>query len=448
MFVLENKNVLVIGLGLSGVAATRLLLSRGANVTAVDSADSKSLRTQAMSLRGLGAQVDLGALTSPRGDFDFVVVSPGVPPDNALAAEVRARNIPLIVELELGFQQSLALNISITGTNGKTTTTELVERLLTYNNLKTVAAGNIGTPLCAVADRTRALDFLTLEVSSFQLETIQSFRPLVAVLMNITPDHLDRYTSMEEYTRAKARIFENQQAFDWAIIQSEALAQLKKLGIQIPSKIITFSATKEDGDFYLDRGRIVSRVENWAGPLLSLDDVQLCGPHNAENIMAVLAVARVLHLPLEGSVAAIRSYQPAPHRCETVAEINGVRFVNDSKATNVDAVAKALLAMPQGDYSREPNVWLLAGGKDKGFDYHDLGPLLSQRVKGAFLFGETSEKICSAWGMFTPCAIVPTLLEAIAAAARRAERGDVVLLSPACSSFETINTGEKCFARR
>jgi UDP-N-acetylmuramoylalanine--D-glutamate ligase len=211
---------------------------------------------------------------------------------------------------------------------------------------------------------------------------------------------------------------------------------LKKLGVRIPSKIITFSATSDSGDFYLERGRIVSRMENWTGPLLNLDDVKLSGPHNVENIMAVLAVARVLHLPLEGSLAAIKSYHPAPHRCEIVAEIDGVRFVNDSKATNVDAVAKALMSMPYAEYSREANVWLLAGGKDKGFDYHEIGPLLSQRVKGAFVFGETSEKICSAWGMFTPCAIVPTLLEAIAAAAKRAERGDVVLLSPACSSFD------------
>jgi UDP-N-acetylmuramoylalanine--D-glutamate ligase len=241
---------------------------------------------------------------------------------------------------------------------------------------------------------------------------------------------------MADYARAKARIFENQQAFDWAIVQVEALAQLKKLGIQMPSKVITFSASDSSGDFYLERGMILSRMENFSGPLLNLDDVRLRGPHNAENIMAALAVARVLRISLEGAIAAIKTYSPAPHRCELVAEIDGVKFVNDSKATNVDAVAKALLAMPHADNSREPNVWLLAGGKDKGFDYHELGPSLAQRVKGVFLFGETAEKIRAAWGLFTPCTVVPTLLEAIAAAAKRAKRGDVVLLSPACSSFD------------
>lgn len=436
MVALENKNVLVIGLGVSGVAATELLLSRGANVAALDSADSKSLREQAMKLRNLGAHVDLGALKLPRGEFDLAVLSPGVPLNHPFVKEVRAKDLPLIGELELGFQQALALNISITGTNGKTTTTELAERLLTHNEFKTVAAGNIGTPLCAVADQARQLDFVTLEVSSFQLETIQFFRPAVAVLTNITPDHLDRYASMDDYARAKARIFENQQAFDWAIVQVEALAQLKKLCVEIPSKVITFSASDSRGDFYLERGMIISRMQNFAGPLLNLDDVQLRGPHNAENIMAVLALARVLRIPLEGAIDAIKTYSPAPHRCELIAEIGGVKFVNDSKATNVDAVAKALLAMPHADNSRRPNIWLLAGGKDKGFDYHELGPLLAQRVKGVFLFGETAEKIRAAWGLFTPCAVVPTLLEAMAAAAKRAERGDVVLLSPACSSFD------------
>ena len=436
MFASENKNVLVIGLGLSGVAAAELLLARGAKVVAVDGAESAALREVAAKLRARGVRVELGVKQLPTETFHLAVLSPGVPLNNPLVVALRAKKIPLIGELELGFQLSLALNISITGTNGKTTTTELVECLLSANRLKTLTAGNIGTPLCAVSDQARAMDFLTLEVSSFQLETIKFFRPAVAVLMNITPDHLDRYASMEDYTRAKARIFENQQVFDWAIVQSEALAQMTALGLEIPSKVLTFSAVDQSADIYLDRGLIISRMDDWNGPLLNMDDVALRGPHNAENIMAALAVGRVLRIPLEGTVAAIKTYQPAPHRCELVAEIEGVQFVNDSKATNVDAVAKALLAMPFTENSREPNVWLLAGGRDKGLDYHDLGPVLSRRVKGAFLFGETAEKIRAAWGLFTPCSVVATLLEAVAAAARCAVAGDVVLLSPACASFD------------
>jgi UDP-N-acetylmuramoylalanine--D-glutamate ligase len=327
------------------------------------------------------------------------------------------------------------LSIGITGTNGKTTTTELVERLLLDNQLRTVAAGNIGKPLCAVVDQTRELDFVTLEVSSFQLETIRYFRPVIGVLLNITPDHLDRYQSMDEYVRAKGRLFENQQTFDWAVIQSEALALLRAQKINIPSKIITFSATDKTADLYLERGLLISRMGGWAGPLLDMDHCLLRGPHNAENLMAALAVGHIIRLPLERMVETLKSYKPAPHRCEVVAEIGGVTFINDSKATNVDAVKKALLSIPPGREGA-PNVWLIAGGKDKGLDYHELCPLLAQRVKGAFVIGEAREKISSAWSLFTSCTLADSLLEAVREAADSAVSGDIVLLSPACSSFD------------
>ncbi len=436
MFMLEDKRVLVVGLGASGLAACALLRSRGARVTAVDNADTPGLRAQAQTLRAQGVTAWLGQAAPPDGLFDLVVLSPGVPGANPLAGELARRGVPVISELELGWQQAYCLSVAITGTNGKTTTTELVERMMTQNHVKTLAAGNIGFPLCAAAPRTRELDYLTLEVSSFQLETIALFRPAVAVLMNITPDHLDRYDGMESYARTKARLFMNQQPFDWAILQFEALACLRALGVTIPSKIVTFSATDRQADLYLDRGLLISRLPDWPGPLLDMSHTRLQGPHNAENLMAALAVGHALRLPLDGMARALCTYAPAPHRCERVAEIGGVLYVNDSKATNVDAVAKALQTMPAGPEPDRPNVWLLAGGKDKGFEFHDLGPLLSRRVKGAFLFGETREKIRAAWSLFTSCTLVGSLLEGISEAANRAVSGDVVLLSPACSSFD------------
>jgi len=445
----DDKKVLVIGLGFSGVAASRLLAGRGAKVYAVDSADNEALRAQAEELRSSGVKVDLGVRALSEQAFDLAVVSPGVPANNPIFASARERRIPIVGEFELGWQNSLCLNIAITGTNGKTTTTELIERLLQQNQLRTLAAGNIGLPICSVAEKTRELDFLTLEVSSFQLETIQYFRPAIAVLMNITPDHLDRYAGMPEYIRAKGRLFENQQAFDWTVIQAEALPLLRAQKISIPSKIVTFSATDKTAEIYLERGLILSRMPDWAGPLLNMDQCQLRGPHNAENLMATLAVGRILRIPLERMVETLQTYSPAPHRCERVAEIGGVAFINDSKATNVDAVQKALLSVPAR--SGVANVWLIAGGRDKGFEYHDLGPLLSQRVKGAFLIGEAREKIRAAWSLFTPCTPVDSLLEAVERAAEKAVAGDVVLLSPACSSFDQFrntSTGGKFFARR
>ena len=435
MFRLQDKDALVIGLGLSGAAASRLLVARGARVTAMDNSDTPELRREAEELRDLGVRVELDLRLAPAGQFDFAVVSPGVALDSPLVKELRAREIPVIGELELGWQQAVCLNVSVTGTNGKTTTTELVAHLLTHCHKRTLAVGNIGRPLCSVADETKQLDYLTLEVSSFQLETIRFFRPAVAVLLNLTPDHLDRHHTMADYARAKARLFENQQPFDWAIVQTEALAMLRTLGVKVPAKLITFSAHNRRADIYLDRSLIISRIEGWVGPLIDLEKTHLRGPHNAENVMAALAVGRVLRLPLEEMVAAIVSFRPGEHRCELVAEINGVKFINDSKATNLDAVAKALQTMPAAQPG-EPNVLLIAGGRDKGLDYHDLGPLLAQRAKHAILLGETREKLRAAWSLFTPCTLVDSLLEAVNEAVRNAVPGDVVLLSPACSSFD------------
>jgi UDP-N-acetylmuramoylalanine--D-glutamate ligase len=254
-------------------------------------------------------------------------------------------------------------------------------------------------------------------------------------LLNITPDHLDRYPNMAAYIQAKGQIFKNQQTFDWAIVQHEALQILKQHHVAIPSKVITFSSVNPDADLAFDRGLIISRLPDWTGPLLDIAKCRLRGPHNAENLMAALAVGRVLRIPLSGMMETLEKFEPAAHRCEFVADLNGVAFVNDSKATNLDAVHKALLSIPPRS-GGGPNIWLIAGGKDKGFDFHDLGPALSQRVKGAFLIGEVREKIRAAWSLFTPCTLTDSLLEAVHEAARNAVKGDVVLLSPACSSFD------------
>ena len=231
------------------------------------------------------------------------------------------------------------------------------------------------------------------------------------------------------------RLFASQRIFDWAIVQSEALAQLRSLEVEISAKVISFSAENRRADIYLDRGLLISRLPGWTGPLIDLDECHIKGPHNAENIMAALCVGHVLRLPLEEMVAAVKEYRPGPHRFETVAEINGVTFINDSKAMNVEATRRALLSLQGGKWS-EANVWLIAGGRDKGLAYHDLGPLLARRVKHAFLLGEAQKKLQASWGLFTPCTPVQTLLEAVSKAAADAQAGDVVLLSPACSSFD------------
>ena len=434
MLALENQQVLVIGLGRRGRAACELLRTADANVVVVDEADTAELRAEAARLRPLGVEVNLGASTAPDRQFSLGVVSPAVPLDSAVVRELVGRNVPVIGEFELGFQKSSCLAIGIAGTNGKGTTGELIEGLLTHNHRRTVLCGHGARPLCSVAAETKLLDFLILQVNSFQLEATRFFRPAVAVLMNLAPDHADRYASHADYVRANARLFANQQAFDWAIVQSEALAQLRSFDLPIPAKTITFSANNRRADIYLDRGLLISRLPDWSWPLLDLERCRLQGAHNAENLMAALAVGHVLRLPLDRMTDVLQAHPAGPHRFERVAEIGGVQYINDSKATNLDALQKALLSAPGA--GGDPNVWLIAGGRDKGREYYDAGPLLSRRVKGAFLLGEAREKLRAAWGLFTPCAPVDSLLEAVTVAARNAVSGDVILLSPACSSFD------------
>jgi UDP-N-acetylmuramoylalanine--D-glutamate ligase len=438
---LKGKNTLVVGLGLSGRAAARLLSARGAQVKVVDSRDEAEVGKAADELRQLGISVDTGS-RMVAGEFEFAVISPGLSPESELFRCVATGGYPLLSELELGSRLSACLGVAITGTNGKTTTTQLIEHLLNDCGKKSRAVGNIGVPICDVVAESAELDFLVMEASSFQLEQTEQFRPTISILTNITTDHMDRYPGMAEYALAKTRIFANQRPFDWAVVQSEALAYLRALGVTIPGRVVTFSAASRRADLHLDDNLIVSSLEGWEGPLLTMQQTRLRGPHNAENVMAALAVGRILQLPLENMIRSLKSFNAAPHRCELVGEMNGVQFVNDSKATNLDAMMKAIQATPYVS-PKEPNVWLIAGGSDKGFEFHDAGPLLAQRVKGAILIGETSGRMKSAWNLFTNCRTADDLEEAVRTAAQQAELGDVILLSPACASFDQFSGYEE-----
>lgn len=430
---LRNKAVCVVGLGASGCAAARLLAAEGARVVAVDEADHDDLRRRAAELGALGVETMPGRTSPPEGAFDLAVVSPGVPRESPLIAGLPG-SVRIISELELGYVRTVCRNVAITGTNGKTTVTELVESILAESGSRAEAAGNIGRPLCEVAPRSRDLDCVVLEASSFQLEGIETFRPTAAALLNITPDHLDRHGDIDAYARAKARIFENQESFDRAIVQSEALAKLQALGVRIAAKTATFSAADRGADISLDRGLIISRLPDWSGPLFDMAECRLPGPHNAENVMAALAIGRSLKVPLEQMRRAIRNFTPAAHRFETIGEREGVRFINDSKSTNPDSLEKALLATGNG--GGKPNVLLIAGGSDKGLDYYSLGPLLARRVKRALLIGEVRDRLRASWSLFAPCELRASLEEAFETATALAESGDIVLLSPGCASFD------------
>ena len=441
MFKLKGKRVLLIGLGSRGRSACRLLCASGASVVAVDCKDNDHLQRETKPLAKLGAEVHLGLakpLAKLLDDVELGVISVGGIRATAWVSALQKLDISMIGELELGFQQLRCLNIAVTGTNGKTSTAKLIERVLSGTQRETRLAGKVDCPVGDAVDGSKELDYLIVAVNSFQLELTQFFSPTVAVLTNITSDHMDHYGSMAEYVKAKARMFANQQPFDWAIIQSEALAQIRSIGIEIPSKIITFSSSNRRADISLDRGLIVSRVPGWEGPLLDFNECQLQGAHNAEIIMAALAVGRVLRIPLEQSALVLRNHPALPHRCEIVAEIGGVSYINDSRSTNLAALEKSLSSMKPGSGGNS-NIWLLAGGRDKAGAYHDIGPLLSNKVKAAFLMGETREKLRAAWSLFTPCRLVDSLEEGVQQAAELAEEGDAILLSPASEDSGTVN---------
>jgi UDP-N-acetylmuramoylalanine--D-glutamate ligase len=421
----SGKNVAVLGAGLSGTAAALLLRSEGAEVTVLDSADeNRLLKSTLENLRARGVTVRCGpGAESDWSPYDLLVLSPGIDPVSPLARNFSSRNIETIGELELGWRSIDVPVIAITGTNGKTTTTELLAQMLNACGQRTIACGNIGKPLCEVALEDRDLDVLTVEVSSFQLETISTFRPAVSVWLNFAPDHLDRYRSVAEYRAAKLRIFENQTGDDVAVINAgESLPK-------IAARTFTFSAYSNQADFRLEGGSIVYQNQ----PVLRMAETKLRGSHNIENLMATLAAGLARGLRFEQMVPPLQTYEPRPHRCEFVREVGGVTYVNDSKATNLDAVEKALLAQNR-------KIILIAGGKDKGFTFETLRQLVSEKSRAVILIGEMAARICRDWQDAVPCEIAHSLADAVERAHAVAKPGEVVLFSPGTSSFDMFKS--------
>ncbi|MCX6961798.1 MAG: UDP-N-acetylmuramoyl-L-alanine--D-glutamate ligase [Verrucomicrobia bacterium] len=423
----SGKKSVVLGLGHSGEAAAALLLEEGAEVTICESSDTPSVREKAAQMETKGIRILLGrAADEDPSLYDLAVLSPGIDPGVPLVRNVVTKEIPLIGELELAFQECTCPVVAITGTNGKTTTTELTEKILTGCGVRTMASGNIGLPFARAVRQSHELDVMILEVSSFQLETIRTFRPKVAAWLNLSPNHLDRYPGVEEYRAAKLRIFENQTADDMIVVN--ALADLPPL----PAKKITFSATHLEADFTL-RGR---KIFFQGRHLLDQSDTLLPGVHNAENIMAALGMGLGLNLDLDDLVQAIADHTPPVHRCEFVRDLEGVRWINDSKATNLDAMEKAIL-------SQDRPIILIAGGKDKGVEFDDNTDLVREKVRAAVLIGEMKDRIASSW-KDTDCHTTGSLEEAVNKARSLAQSGDVVLFSPGTSSYDMFrNYGER-----
>jgi UDP-N-acetylmuramoylalanine--D-glutamate ligase len=428
-----GKRFLVVGFGSSGEAAAQLLARNGAEVTVIDEADNEDMKRRARRKKNSGIRFAFGVSAPPAGAFAAAVMSPGVDPRRGLGRAVAELDAPVFGEVELASWFCSCPMVALTGTNGKTTTTELATRALQAGGHRALAAGNIGLPLSEAVLKTSELEWLVVETSSFQLETVDRFRPRVSVMMNITPDHLDRYASVEEYARAKAALWRNQGEGDTCVVNRDTEAMLARLGFAPPGRVLRYCLRGGDADFSFD-GRAI-RGPATGGLELRMGETGLRGAHNAENAMAALAVALAAGVDLRRAWDAIRAYRPLPHRLEPVGALGGVEFVNDSKATNLDAMEKAVASFGRP-------VVLIAGGKDKGFDFADSLPALRGRVRACVLIGEMRERIRARWAAEIPCHLEETLEAAVSRAAALAAPDAVVLLSPGCSSYDMFDNYE------
>ncbi|QHS51824.1 UDP-N-acetylmuramoyl-L-alanine--D-glutamate ligase [Edaphobacter sp. 12200R-103] len=435
---LKNKRVLVVGLGKSGIAAALFLRQQGARVTVSDARSATALAGEIPALLEAGIMVESGGhglLTFRRQDL--IVISPGVPLDTPEVKQVIGFGVPVIGELELASRFLKGRILAITGSNGKTTTTTLVGKILDESGVPSLVGGNIGTPVINLIPESTDQTVNVLEVSSFQLETIQQFRPWIAVVLNITPDHLDRHGSFETYAAMKARITENQQTGDFLVLNAED-KPTQMVAAKTKAQIFWFSPRRpiKQGTFvYGDAIVFVPREGAKAEPIMPVAEIPLKGAHNVENVLAAICAARLAGAPAEKIRSAVANFKAVEHRLEFVHTVEGVDYFNDSKATNVDAAMKAVAAFPGG-------IHLILGGKDKDSDYTTLSPLLRERVKAVYTIGSAAEKIERQLQGVVKMVGAGTIDVAVHEAAKAALPGDVVLLAPACSSFDQFENYE------
>jgi UDP-N-acetylmuramoylalanine--D-glutamate ligase len=433
---IRGKNVLVVGLARSGVAAARWLSDHGAAVTGTDIRGPDAFPKEIPELLRRKVGLELGLhRESTFLRQDCIVISPGVPADLPVLKLARQKGIPVVPEIEVADWFLKGQLAGVTGTNGKTTTTTLLGKIMETSGFSTFVGGNIGVPLLSAVDLDPPASVIVSELSSFQLETIDSFRPHVAALLNLSPNHLDRHPNFEAYVAAKARIFSNQTHDDYAILNADD-ENVMNLVPSICSQKVFFSRRKELVNGVFLSGEIVLyRVQSLEVALMRTSDVRLLGEFNLENVLAAATAACVLGAEFGSIRRAVRGFSGVEHRLEFVREIRGVDFYNDSKATSVDAAVKALSAFERG-------VHLILGGKDKGAPYKPLRSLMQDRVREVLVIGAAKERIVSDLAGAVDIVEAGDLETAVRTAAEHARPGDVVLLAPACSSFDQFENFE------
>jgi UDP-N-acetylmuramoylalanine--D-glutamate ligase len=427
---LKDKNLLVIGLGKTGLATVQFAAARGSRVTVSDEKSQADLKEALGALAGLSLRVFAGGADLAGLDgVDLVVPSPGVPPFNPLIREAQRRGIPVMSEIELAWRFLRVPVIAITGTNGKTTVTSLIGHIFATAGKKAFVGGNIGSPLIGYVGGPQDDEWAVIEMSSFQLQRIETFRARVAVLLNVAPDHLDYHADYAEYRWAKERIFENQLPGDLAVLNADE-AESAALAERLKARVAFFSTKDVPAEgMSLERDRMVYRAGNREIEAYPLSMIRIPGKHNVENVMAAVMAARYAGCAPGAIVEGVSSFKGLAHRIEFAGEKSGVAFYDDSKGTNVSAVVRALEAF-------EAPVILLLGGRDKNGDFETLEPLIRRHVKETILFGEARGRIGEKIGGVVKTVSAATMRDAIHAAYDHAAPGDAVVLSPGCASFD------------
>ena len=444
---LKNKKIMAVGLAKSGISAAKLCLQSGAHVTVYDGKKEEALVDQLEQLKGGDYAFILGREPQPEelAQLDYMILSPGVPTDLSFIVKAKELGVKIWGEVELGYGFCKSPLIGITGTNGKTTTTTLVGEIMKAYKADSLVAGNIGTPFTEVAQQSKEDGFVTIELSSFQLETIEAFRPRVSAILNFTPDHLDRHKTFENYVAAKCRVYENQTAEDVCVLNyDDELCRRQGLTLMeqenAPQVVFFSHKTATKGGLWTEGDRILMDVDGEACCMAEISKMKIFGPHNEENAMAAIACAAKAGVPAEIIREQLYAFKGVAHRIEDVGCVNGVNYYNDSKATNPDAAIKGLLAM------RSQTV-LIGGGYDKGTPYDDWCKLFEGRVRQLILLGQTRQDI---YDCAVKCGypaeniyMAETFEEAVSVAAQSAKEGDSVLLSPACASWGMFKSYEQ-----
>jgi len=437
--IISGKKITVLGAARSGIAVASLLKNRGAMVFVSDSAPADKLQSQMQTLQSLGIEFEINGHTDRAIDADYIVVSPGVPSNIRIVRDAAEKNIKVVSELEIASRLCESPIIAVTGTNGKTTTTTLIGKIMDSAKAKHIVAGNIGTAFSSCIDALDSQIVAVLEVSSFQLDHCETFHPKVSVILNITPDHLDRYDhNFNKYIASKCRIFMNQTKTDYLVYNyddEETREQVRRLA-SLHVQTLAFGIDRRfDEGAFVENGKLVTIVGGKRTEIIDTPKIGICGIHNIYNSMAATLAAQVIGIDLLSVGQALKEFKGVEHRLEFVREFNGVKYINDSKATNVDSVWYALQAY------EEPLV-VLIGGRDKGNDYPKLYDLVKKHVKAIVAIGESAEKVYQEFHAIKKCIKADSMERAVDEARQLAAPGDVVLLSPACASFDWFQNYE------